>query len=115
MFNLLLIPQYGAVGAAVATVLAYLVILLVQLYYVRRKLNISALILSFLPCAAFGVLMSTSVLLISRIYLPVVFLILLEVAAGAVVFLGCTFIWLEKSGDHVLNNILTSLKERLKR
>lgn len=115
MFNLLLIPQYGAVGAAVATVLAYLVILLVQLYYVRRKLNISALILSFLPCAAFGVLMSASVLLISRIYLPIVFLILLEVAAGAVVFLGCTFIWLEKSGDHVLNNILTSLKERLKR
>ena len=105
LFNLLLIPRYGAVGAAVATVLAYLVILLVQLLYIRKDLNISDLMRSFLPCIVFGILMSISVLLVGKLHLPILLLILLEIAVGATVFLACTFIWLEKSGDHVFHNI----------
>ena len=115
LFNLLLIPKYGAVGAAVATVLAYLVILLVQLFYVRKDLNISAMIHSFLPCAAFGVLMSISVMMVGKLHLPVVLLILIEIASGAIVYLVCTFIWLEKSGDRIIHNIWTSLKLRFRR
>ena len=115
LFNLLLIPRYGAVGAAVATVLAYLVILLVQLFYIRKDLNISVLIYSFLPCIAFGVLMSVSVMLISRLQLPILLLILLEVAVGAFVFLTCTCIWLGKSEDHIIDNIWSSLKVRFRR
>ena len=115
LFNLLLIPRYGAVGAAVATVLAYLVILLVQLLYIRKDLNISDLMRSFLPCIVFGILMSISVLLVGKLHLPILLLILLEIAVGATVFLACTFIWLEKSGDHVFHNIWSSLKARIRR
>ena len=115
LFNLLLIPRYGAVGAAVATVLAYLVILMVQLFYIRKDLNISDLIRSFLPCIVFGILMSISVLLVGKLHLPILLLILLEIAVGATVFLACTFIWLEKSGDHVFHNIWSSLKARIRR
>lgn len=115
LFNLLLIPRYGAVGAAVATVLAYLVILLVQLFYTRKDLNISDLTRSFLPCIVFGILMSMSVMLVGRLHLPILLLILLEIAVGATVFLACTFIWLEKSGDHVFHNIWSSLKSRIRR
>ena len=115
LFNLLLIPRYGAVGAAVATVLAYLVILLVQLFYIRKDLNISDLTRSFLPCIVFGILMSMSVMLVGRLHLPILLLILLEIAVGATVFLACTFIWLEKSGDHVFRNIWSSLKARIRR
>jgi O-antigen/teichoic acid export membrane protein len=115
LFNLLLIPRYGAVGAAVATVLAYLVILLVQLFYIRKDLNISDLTRSFLPCIVFGILMSMSVMLVGRLHLPILLLILLEIAVGATVFLACTFIWLEKSGDHVFHNIWSSLKSRIRR
>ena len=115
LFNLLLIPRYGAVGAAVATVLAYLVILMVQLFYIRKDLNISDLMRSFLPCIVFGILMSISVLLVGKLHLPILLLILLEIAVGATVFLACTFIWLEKSGDHVFHNIWSSLKARIRR
>lgn len=115
LFNLLLIPRYGAVGAAVATVLAYLVILMVQLFYIRKDLNISDLMRSFLPCIVFGILMSMSVLLVGKLHLPILLLILLEIAVGATVFLACTFIWLEKSGDHVFHNIWSSLKARIRR
>ena len=115
LFNLLLIPRYGAVGAAVATVLGYLVILMVQLFYIRKDLNISDMMRSFLPCIVFGILMSMSVLLVGKLHLPILLLILLEIAVGATVFLACTFIWLEKSGDHVFHNIWSSLKARIRR
>ena len=115
LFNLLLIPRYGAVGAAVATVLGYLVILMVQLFYIRKDLNISDMMRSFLPCIVFGILMSISVLLVGKLHLPILLLILLEIAVGATVFLACTFIWLEKSGDHVFHNIWSSLKARIRR
>ena len=115
LFNLLLIPRYGAVGAAVATVLAYLMILLVQLFYIRKDLNISDLTRSFLPCIVFGILMSMSVMLVGRLHLPILLLILLEIAVGATVFLACTFIWLKKSGDNVFHNIWSSLKSRIRR
>lgn len=115
LFNLLLIPKYGAVGAAIATVLAYLVILLVQLFYVRKDLDILSLIRSFLPCVVFGVLMSVCVMLVARLPLPTLLLILAEIAVGAAAFLICTFIWLEKSGDTVFHNIWSALKVRFRR
>ena len=114
LFNFVFIPRYGAAGAAIATVLAYLVVLIVQLLYVRKGLKVMVLFRSFLPCLCFGIIMSLCVMLIGRIHLPVFLRILLELIAGVTVFSVFTFIWLKKTGDFVVRNLLTSLKSRVK-
>lgn len=44
IFNLILIRRYGALGASVATVIAEFTVIIVQLYVVRKELNIKKII-----------------------------------------------------------------------
>ena len=115
LFNFIFIPNYGAAGAAIATVLAYLIVLMVQLFFIGEKINVIALFRSFLPCICFGIIMSMFVMLIGRIQLPVFLRILLELITGVTVYSAFTLIWLNKTGDVVVKNLLTSLKSRVKK
>ncbi len=113
VFNFILIPPYGASGAAVATVLAYVVTLLVQVLYVRKEIDLKNVILSFAPSVVFGVLMVLCVFFVSRISLPTILRVLIEVLAGASVFIVCTAFWLEKTGDHIFSNMMKSVRRKL--
>ena len=113
--NLVLIPRFGASGAAVSVVLATLITMLIQMAYVRPYIDLMAVFRSFLPAVAFGVLMALSVFAVSRLSLPALLLNLLEIAIGAAVYLLCTGLWLEKTGDRILSNMLAGFLAKRKK
>ena len=113
--NLLLIPRYGASGAAVSFVLATLITLIIQMLYVRPYIDLPAVFRSFAPTILFGVLMAVFVYAVSRLPLPSLLLIPAEILVGMAVYLLCTYIWLGKTGDMVLFNMLRGFRERLKK
>ena len=115
LLNWLLIPRYGAAGAAAATILAYLLVLIVQLLYIRKSLNIGSLVYSSLPFAGIGILMSCCVFLVSKTPISVFPRVMLELLIGVIVFTLCSAVWLKKQGDPVLHNIILSVKSRLRR
>ena len=114
ILNIILIPRFGAAGAAAATVAAYLVILLIQAFVISRRMEFFSAVRSFLPSVLFGILMVFCVRFISGFSLNIILKIGLELIVGAAVFLVCTFIWLRKTGDPVFANLFTDLKRKLK-
>ena len=114
ILNFILIPRFGAAGAAAATVAAYLVILLIQAFVISRRMEFFSAVRSFLPSVLFGILMVFCVRFISGFSLNIILKIGLELIVGAAVFLVCTFVWLRKTGDPVFANLFTDLKRKLK-
>ncbi|MBO7728551.1 MAG: polysaccharide biosynthesis protein, partial [Oscillospiraceae bacterium] len=114
ILNFILIPRFGAAGAAVATVASYLVTLLIQAFVISRRMEFFSAVRSFLPSVLFGVLMVFCVRFISGFSINIILKIGLELIIGAAVFLICTVVWLAKTGDPVFANLFRDLKRRLK-
>ena len=95
VLNLLLIPRFGALGAAVATVIAEFAACVLQFYSLRgRALGIGRLLLKTLQYAVIGLLMVGLVRLAALAPVGVVWKLALEVLVGAGFFaLCCTAYW----------------------
>ena len=115
ILNFILIPRFGAAGAAAATAASYLVTLLIQAFYISRRMEFFSAVRSFLPSILFGALMAACVKLISGISVNILLKIVLELAVGVLVFLTCTVIWLLRTGDPVVSNLAASLKKKIRR
>ena len=72
ILNFILIPRFGAAGAAAATVAAYLVILLIQAFVISRRMEFFSAVRSFLPSVLFGILMVLCVRFISGFSLNII-------------------------------------------
>ncbi len=69
-FNLILIPNHGALGAAIASVLAELIIAAVQLFVVRKELSCITIIKNFMKYFVAGFLMFVVLKLIGGYFRP---------------------------------------------
>ena len=87
ILNLILIPRFGAAGAAAATVASYLVTLLIQALVISRKMEFLSAIRAFLPSVLFGVIMAGCVKLLSELSVHIILKIGIELIVGASVFL----------------------------
>ena len=112
LLNILLIPSFGACGAAVSTAAAYAVTLLVQMIFLRKEINTIKIIRSFLPGVFFGCVMCACVFCISQTAINIMGKVLLELAVGVLVFTGLTGLWLYKTDDGLFKNLLSKVKER---
>lgn len=111
VLNYLLIPEFGIYGAAVATLLSFLVFAFAKAYYVYRKLHIhpwtdrtwSVLLLIAATSVAFY--------LFDFIWHPIVNMtlksILITLAYGAVIY----FFKLSTDIDEVISNVMKKIKE----
>ena len=104
--SIVLIPSFGAAGAAIATIAAYAATLVIQVLYSVRQLSFGLILRSFAPTFIFGVLMLLAVKAVSVLKMSTLMLVFLEIAAGAVVFLTCTLVWMKKTGDTVVSDML---------
>ena len=113
ILNLILIPSYGAAGAAAATVASYFVTLLIQSFYVGKRMEFLSAVKSFLPSVLFGAVMTGCVMLVSKLPINVILKVGLELIVGASVFLACTFVWLSRTGDPVFSNLFSDIRKRM--
>ena len=87
LLNFILIPKHGAIGAAVATVLAEIVATILQFYSLReRRLGIGKLLVKTVLYSVIGIIMIMVVRLVSLVSVGIIVKLILEVTIGAVVF-----------------------------
>lgn len=96
VINFLLIPYYGALAAAVATVAAEFVVLAVQVWMVRNELDLSSAALGTVPFIAMGVVMLTCVRLLAGLigaFAATVPGLVVEVLAGFIIYGALAVVW----------------------
>lgn len=86
--NLIFIPKYGAVGAAISTIIAELVVTLVQLFIVRKNLNVCKIISISFEYFTGSVIMFVILLFVRKIPLSNLKSVLLQIGIGIVVYVS---------------------------
>ena len=93
ILNYLLIPQFGAFGAVVGTIGAYLCILIVQTAYVAKELSIYKYFVQSIPYALIGFIMFLSVRYVGGLMGYTVMTLVVEVLVGVIVFVSLSIIY----------------------
>lgn len=109
LVNLLLIPRYGYVGAAIATVISSLSSVIIQYHYIVRQVKIKKLWSYGFKYFAGAAIMSICICLFSRKLDANILTTLLQISAGAVIYI--LYLFLTK--DSVISEILCILKIRI--
>jgi len=108
IFNILLIPKLGIVGASLTTVLGYFLMWILQTWYLSRFLNYSFLIKRWVLAVLVGVFSLIPVVLITKIINNVI----LQLIVGGVVYFGIYLIgilWLRIIDSKEIQNTLNKL------
>lgn len=110
--NVILIPNHGAKGAIVATLLAEFMMSLVQMWVVRKELSCMNMIETTIPYFVMGVIMYVVVRTIAKIVQGTLLThICTEIVAGVMVFVVLSIIYELVSGNR---NILSVMKKRMR-
>ena len=108
--NFILIPLYGAVGAAIASVLAESVIALVQLFIVRKELSFFLIIKNTTKYVIAGILMLGGLLVIGEYLRPSVCNTAILVVAGVCIYIGTLLVLRDVFFKENAKNIISKLK-----
>ena len=112
--NLSLIPRHGAIGAAVATVIAESCVTAVQLCFVRRYLALRPVLVSFLKYLVCSCVMSAAVFLCMRLARTEWLALAVGVPAGIAVYSALLVAWKDSFAMGFLGAIRTRLQKRKK-
>jgi O-antigen/teichoic acid export membrane protein len=93
--NLILIPVCGAKGAAIATVIADLAIVLAQIYFVRGNLPVLRFVREAMPFAVMGGLMFCLIKLIDKLLPQTVPTLCIEIFAGLAFYAAAAVVFFE--------------------
>jgi O-antigen/teichoic acid export membrane protein len=113
--NALLIPDYGAMGASIATVVSEIVVCSVQVFAVRRELPFSNYIRKCLPFVFFGMLMYAAVRMVGQLLGIHIYTLFAEIVFGCIVYLLCVAFYARMTKDQTIiyfvhsNEILNKL------
>lgn len=105
LVNYLLIPRIGALGAVIGTFCAEGSLTVYQTLVVRGRLPIGRFIQITAPFVAMGILMSVCVMYIGVIMNGGILTLLLQVAAGIVIYLVLAGLYMWKSKEPVVHEI----------
>lgn len=111
--NFLLIPKFGAIGATIGTIVAEIVVCLMQSHTVSRILPLFEYFKSFAVFVVFGSVMFCIVFGIGKYLGTHVSTLIIQVIFGMLIYGALCFYYLLKTKDDQLIKILNSIKKRL--
>ena len=111
--NMFLIPIYGAVGAAIASVLAELIIAGVQLIIVRKELSFMTIVRDSVKYVISGIAMLAGLVLISRYLQPSIPNTIILVVAGTCIYVAMLFALRDDFFLINVNKILGKIKIKI--
>ena len=118
ILNLILIPQFHALGAVIGTIFAEISVCFIQTYMIRKELEIKEYIKNVYPFIIFGLIMFIVVRSIAIISLQPVILIALQILIGGLIYLSLSTLYLYKGIKEyeIINTVISFLpkKYRLK-
>lgn len=109
VFNYILIRRFGALGAVIATLLAELSALIVQLFSIRKEVNCIALIRELLIYTLFGLLMLLVVRVVANATKIGSITILIEIIAGCISYSIMCFIYWKKTHNPIISTITSTI------
>lgn len=109
--NAILIPGYGYVGAAIATVGSSLISVVIQYFHLNKQLNVKALWNYGLKYLVGGAVMGVAIWLITRGMPAKAITTIVQILIGGVVY-GCYLLLIK---DAALGEILMRIKGKIKR
>lgn len=86
IINMLLIPQYGSVGACIGTIAAEIIVMLYQTYYVRKELDIKVYIDSTKSVFVKSLLMFCIMLGINFIKCSLIVKVVIQIMSGIIIY-----------------------------
>lgn len=102
--NYLLIPKYGAKGAAIGTIFAEAMVMFLQTYMSRKDLDIKNFIKVSIPFFIFGLIMFVIVRWISSCFLNRNLALFVEIVSGALIYISlCGFYFIKTKNKIILN------------
>ena len=110
--NLILIPMYKSVGAIVASVLAELLIVVIQYIDVKKYIKIKMFDLEMMKCLVSGLIMFAVVMSAKTYFDPTLIETLILAAIGAAVYFACLLILRHKLLFEMINMALNKLKRK---
>ncbi len=114
--NAILIPRYHAIGAALATLAAELVVCIIQTACAWRHLPMGVFLKNLVGYGTIGAIMLVAVVGVG--YLPIeseVWKLVVQVATGGVVYLSLAFVWLWTTDRDMLRSVGKPIKRILKK
>lgn len=94
VFNLLLIPKLGALGAVIGTLLAELVSCTWQFIYMSKTISLKKCFLNSTAYVLFGIIMFAVIRMVSIFSYPILIKLIFEICLGAVIYIvACLTFW----------------------
>lgn len=115
LMNLLLVPRYRAVGSAIATVVAELSVLIVQLWILRKEINYRKWMIPAVCSAACGLVMLAVVRAVAAVLgSATIISLVVEVIIGGAIYVVLALAWMKATSNPLLDSI-ASLGRRKRR
>jgi LCP family protein required for cell wall assembly len=114
IINILLIPKYGASGAAIGTIFAEFTVMIFQVIAVNKKIPVIKYIFSSTHYIINGLLMMTVVYMIGQKFGNHMSTLLIQIIVGGIIYTILTLISIVLFKDDILNNIKIKNKLSLK-
>lgn len=99
ILNVIFIPKFGAVGAAIATLCSEFIVAFVQMFMTRKHFNYFKMIFNVLPYFIIGIIMTLSVSILGNILTLGIFTIVIQVIAGVFIFCLLSFFVVKFKND----------------
>lgn len=114
VLNLILIPKYNALGAAISTIAAEMSVCILQMFFVRKKLPILTYVRDSLIFVFFGMTMYMIVNLLDNAYSSLLSL-LLQIFVGSIFYTGCCLVYFKITNNKIILDMIYSIFQRIKR
>lgn len=111
LVNALLIPQYGFVGAAVATVISSYISVGIQYYYLNKQVNVSAIVKDLIKYLLLSFVMGAFIMMLNIVITDGVIETFADILIGGLVY----FVLLVITKDTMLMSFLKKAKKFVKR
>lgn len=112
VLNFLLIPQYKAYGAAIATDVAYFFVVLFQCVPIRKEIPILRYVRKCMNPLFNGLVMFIVIKCVTN-FLPYNALgVVIEVLLGAIVYLSLSYLYLRKTNNPIVLEYVTKLRKK---
>lgn len=113
LFNLLLIPKLGALGAVLGTLLAEFVSCLVQFLVIAKDFKLGICLRNCGLYFLAGVIMFFAVRAVSTIHVTLLLKLVIEIVAGALIFVVLSGLIIYKTNSRIYQEILVGIIGRI--
>lgn len=113
LFNLIMIPKLGAVGAAIGSVLAETIILIGYLFLIRDFFKMTTLVKLIWKYVVAGIIMGIAVSGIGRISGSVIVVSAVQVIAGVAIYAGIVLLLRDKFAIGMIKEMVGKVKKKL--